>query len=67
MTNGGIPFAFDLHRPLISVLGEDRAPAESQFSRLVRYRPERLNLTVLGGLCAVLDCEPGELRQRADA
>lgn len=66
MANAGIRFASDLHRQLVAVLGEDRAPSESQVSRLVRHRPERLNLTVLGGLCAVLGCEPGDLLQRVD-
>ena len=66
MANAGIRFASDLHRHLVEVLGEDRAPSESQVSRLVRHRPERLNLTVLSGLCAVLDCEPGDLLRRPD-
>ena len=66
MANAGIRFASDLHRQLVATLGEDRAPSESQVSRLVRHRPERLNLTVLGGLCTVLGCEPGDLLQRAD-
>lgn len=64
MANSGIRFASDLHRHLVAVLGEDGAPSESQVSRLVRQRPDRLNLTVLGGLCEVLDCEPGDLLQR---
>lgn len=64
MANAGIRFASDLHRQLVATLGEDSAPSESQVSRLVRHRPERLNLTVLGGLCAVLDCEPGDLLGR---
>jgi DNA-binding Xre family transcriptional regulator len=66
MANAGIRFASDLHRQLVEALGEDHAPSESQVSRLVRHRPERLNLTVLGGLCAVLDCEPGDLLRRPD-
>jgi DNA-binding Xre family transcriptional regulator len=33
----------------------------SQVWRLVTGRPERLNLRVLVVLCAILDCEPGEL------
>lgn len=64
MANAGIRFASDLHRHLVAALGEDCAPSESQVSRLVRHRPERLNLIVLGGLCEVLDCEPGDLLQR---
>ena len=61
MANAGIRFASELHRRLAAVLGEDRTPSESQVSRLLRRRPERLNLTVLAGLCVVLDCEPGDL------
>lgn len=61
MANAGIRFASELHRRLVTVLGEDRAPSESQVSRLLRDRPQRLNLTVLAGLCAVLDCGPGDL------
>lgn len=61
MANAGIRFASELQRQLVTVLGPDRAPSESQVSRLLRSRPERLNLTVLAGLCAVLDCDPGDL------
>lgn len=64
MANAGIRFASDLHRQLVEALGDDQAPSESQVSRLVRHRPERLNLTVLAGLCQVLGCEPGDLLQR---
>ncbi|MFV0535683.1 MAG: helix-turn-helix domain-containing protein [Cumulibacter sp.] len=66
MANAGIRFASDLHRRLVARIGEDLAPSESQVSRLVRHRPERLNLTVLGGLCQVLDCEPGDLLRLAE-
>lgn len=61
MAHAGIRFASELQRRLVTVLGPDRAPSESQVSRLLRSRPERLNLTVLAGLCAVLDCDPGDL------
>lgn len=61
MANTGIRFASELQRQLLTALGADRAPSESQVSRLLRSRPERLNLTVLAGLCAVLDCDPGDL------
>ncbi len=61
MANVGIRFASELHRRLVEVLGEADAPSEAQVSRLVRTRPERLNLRTLAGLCVVLECGPGDL------
>lgn len=40
--------------------------SDSQVWRLVTGRPERLNLRLLIVLCAILDCEPGELVRRTD-
>ena len=64
MAHAGIRFATELHQRLVAELDSDVAPSESQISRIVRGRPERLNLTVLAGLCEVLDCEPGDLLRR---
>lgn len=61
MANAGVRYASELHRRLVDALGEDRTPSEGQVSRLLRQPPERLNLTVLAGLCSVLDCDPGDL------
>lgn len=35
-----------------------------QVYRLMAESPERLNLTVLAGLCVVLDCDPNDLLVR---
>lgn len=61
MAEAGIRFATDLRRRLVDVLGEDLSPSEAHVSRLVRTRPERLNLTILDGLCVALGCAPGDL------
>lgn len=37
------------------------ALSESQVWRLVTGTPERLNMRVLVAVCAILDCQPGDL------
>ena len=65
MANAGVRFASELHRRLVSVLGDD-APSEAHVSRLVRTPPERLNLTTLAALCTVLACSPANLLHYRD-
>lgn len=60
MAQRDIRTAAELHRRLVDVLGDD-APAAAQVRHLVRRKPQRLTLRTLEGLCAVLDCRPGDL------
>ncbi len=62
VASADVRFAVELHRHLVSVLG-DAARSKADVSRLVRTPPQQLSLTTLDAHRVVVACGPADLLQ----